>query len=506
MLFFVRLKKIFKIASLYSAFRFDNNYFFNMVPRLKHNTKIVATVGPASHSYESLLALAQSGVHIFRLNFSHGTHDGHKSVIESIQKLNREYDFHLGILADLQGPKLRIGKMENEEMNIKPGDVLTFTNEKCVGNLEKIYMSYEQFAEDVEPGEKVLVDDGKIVLEVLETNKKDNVKLKVLFGSVISSNKGVNLPDTKVSLPCLTEKDLADLDFILTQPVNWIALSFVRSADDIIDLRKRVEARHHEAKILAKIEKPEAVRRIKKIIKASNAIMISRGDLAVELPMEKLPGIQKEIINLCMQWARPVIVATQMMESMIHNTSPTRAEITDVANAILDGADALMLSAETAVGDHPPKVIEAMNKIIIEAEKTFSVKGRRPTPNSKSRTFLSDVICFNAAKTAVDVGAQAILGLTISGYTAFKISSYRPDCKIYIFSERSLMLGTMNLLWGVQCFEYKKYTTTDETFEDITNILKTQNLLKHGDLIVQTASMPIDRRLRTNMLKVCHVD
>ncbi|HMV24475.1 MAG TPA: pyruvate kinase, partial [Saprospiraceae bacterium] len=359
---------------------------------------------------------------------------------------------------------------------------------------------------DVEPGEKVLVDDGKIVLEVLETNKKDNVKLKVLFGSVISSNKGVNLPDTKVSLPCLTEKDLADLDFILTQPVNWIALSFVRSADDIIDLRKRVEARHHEAKILAKIEKPEAVRRIKKIIKASNAIMIARGDLAVELPMEKLPGIQKEIINLCMQWARPVIVATQMMESMIHNPSPTRAEITDVANAVLDGADALMLSAETAVGDHPPKVIEAMNKIIIEAEKTFSVKGRRPTPNSKSRTFLSDVICFNAAKTAVDVGAQAILGLTISGYTAFKISSYRPDCKIYIFSERSLMLGTMNLLWGVQCFEYKKYTTTDETFEDITNILKTQNLLKHGDLIVQTASMPIDRRLRTNMLKVCHVD
>ncbi len=477
-----------------------------MVPHLKHNTKIVATVGPACNTYETLLDLAQTGVHIFRLNFSHGSHADHQKVIDIIQQLNREYDFHLGVLADLQGPKLRIGKIENNELLIKPGDELTFVNENCIGTKERIYMSYPQFATDVQPGEKVLVDDGKIVLEVIETNGVDTVKLRVMFGNVLSSNKGVNLPDTKVSLPCLTEKDLIDLEFILTQPVNWIALSFVRSADDILDLKARIEAKNHEAKVLAKIEKPEAVKRIKKIIKASNAIMIARGDLAVEVPMEKLPGIQKQIINLCMQWARPVIVATQMMESMITNPSPTRAEITDVANAVLDGADALMLSGETSVGDHPAKVIEAMNKIIIEAEKSYELKDKRPLPSKKSRTFLSDVICFNAAKTAEEVGAKAILGMTSSGYTGFKVSSYRPNCKIYIFSEKEQMLGTMNLLWGVQCFEYKKYTTTDETFTDITNILKAQKLLNTGDLIIQTASMPIHHRYRTNMLKVCTVE
>lgn len=494
------------MSDLFCYFVSVKNTITHMVPYLKHNTKIVATVGPACNTYETLLELAQTGVHIFRLNFSHGSHADHQKVIDIIQQLNREYDFHLGILADLQGPKLRIGKIENNELLIRPGDELTFVNENCLGNMDKIYMSYPQFASDVQPGEKVLVDDGKIVLEVIDTNGTDRVKLKVLFGNVLSSNKGVNLPDTKVSLPCLTEKDLIDLDFILTQPVNWIALSFVRSASDILDLKARIEAKNHEAKVLAKIEKPEAVKRIKKIIKASNAIMIARGDLAVEVPMEKLPGIQKQIINLCMQWARPVIVATQMMESMIHNPSPTRAEITDVANAVLDGADALMLSGETSVGDHPAKVIEAMNKIICEAEKSYSLQDRRPSPTKKSRTFLSDVICFNAAKTAEEVGAKAILGLTSSGYTGFKVSSFRPNCKIYIFSEKSQMLGTMNLLWGVQCFEYTKYTTTDETFTDITNILKGQQLLESGDLIIQTASMPIHQRHRTNMLKVCTVE
>ena len=477
-----------------------------MLPKLLHNTKIVATVGPACNSYEKLLALAQTGVHIFRLNFSHGTHDDHLKVINNILQLNAEHDLHVGILADLQGPKLRVGIIKNNVLALEHGDILTFVNEPCEGTMEKIYMSYEQFASDVEPGEKVLVDDGKLVLEVIETNKKDTVRLKVLYGGILSSNKGVNLPDTNVSLPSLTEKDLVDLEFILTQPVNWIALSFVRSADDIKNLRKKVEAKNHEAKLIAKIEKPEAIKRIKKIIKASNAIMIARGDLAVEVPMEMLPGIQKDIINQCIQWARPVIVATQMMESMIHNPSPTRAEITDVANAVLDGADALMLSAETSVGDHPVTVIESMNKIITESEKHYALNERRPRPNKKSRTFLSDVICFNAAKTAEEVDAVALLGMTSSGYTAFKVSSYRPSCNIYIFSEKEQMLGTMNLLWGVQCFQYKKYTTTDETFDDITQILKDQHLLKVGDLIVQTASMPQHMRYRTNMLKVSHVE
>ena len=325
------------------------------------STKIVATIGPASSSYENLLALVKAGVNVFRLNFSHGTHSDHLKVINHIVYINEKYNLHVSTLADLQGPKLRVGQIENNFLSIEAGDILTFVNEKCVGTKEKIYMSYESFAEDVNVGERVLVDDGKLVFEVVETNGKDTVKLEAKFSGVLSSNKGVNLPNTKISLPSLTEKDRRDLDFILEQPsINWIALSFVRSPKDMKELRKIVESKNHKAKILAKIEKPEAIERIDKIIKASNAIMVARGDLGIEVSYERLPHLQKEIINKCMQWARPVIVATHMMESMIKQPIPTRAEITDVANAVLDGADAVMLSGETSVGDHPVKVVEAI--------------------------------------------------------------------------------------------------------------------------------------------------
>ena len=308
------------------------------------NTKVVATVGPASNSYSNLLDLVKAGVDVFRLNFSHGTHEDHLEVINHVTYINEKYNLHIGLLADLQGPKLRVGKIKDNALELKEGDVITLVNEKCIGTMEKIYMSYEQFPQDVQIGERVLVDDGKLVFEVVETNGKDTVRLKTLFGGVLSSNKGVNLPKTKISLPCLTEKDLADLDFILTQPVNWIALSFVRSPKDIKDLAKRIATKNHPAKIIAKIEKPEAVERIDKIIKHSNGIMVARGDLGIEVPMEQLPLIQKDIIAKCIQRARPVIVATQMMDSMITNPRPTRAEISDVANAVLDGADAVMLS------------------------------------------------------------------------------------------------------------------------------------------------------------------
>ena len=471
------------------------------------NTKIVATVGPASSSYSMLLELVKAGVDVFRLNFSHGNHEDHQEVINHINYINDKYGLHISILADLQGPKLRVGKIENNALELKPGDVLKFVNESCIGTMEKIYMSYEQFAQDVEVGERVLVDDGKLVLEVIETNKKDTVKLKVLFGGTLSSNKGVNLPNTKISLPSLTEKDEKDLNFILTLPsVNWIELSFVRWAKDIKDLRKRIDAKKHGAKIIAKIEKPEAVENIDKIIKASNAIMIARGDLGIETPMEKLPLIQKEIIDKCIQRARPVIVATQMMDSMITNPSPTRAEITDVANAVLDGTDAVMLSGETSVGKHPVKVVEAMNKIIDEAEKHYALQEKRPKPSSKSRTFLSDAVCFNAARTAEEINAKAIIGMTSSGYTAFKVSSFRPNNEIYMFSDRMHMLATLNLLWGVRCFYYDRFTSTDETIQDVTDILKSAKRIKKGDIIVNTGSMPLHRRHRTNMLKVTVVE
>lgn len=469
-------------------------------------TKIVATVGPASNSPENLLRLAKAGVNVFRLNFSHGTHQDHLEVIQSITLINEQNNTHIGILADLQGPKLRVGKMKGNGLPIKKGDILTFVNEPCEGTMEKIYMSYLRFPQDVKVGEKVLVDDGKLVLRVKSTNLKDEVKLEVEFGGVLSSNKGVNLPDTKISLPSLTEKDLIDLEFMLTQPINWIALSFVRSAKDIKDLRARVEAKGHQAKLIAKIEKPEALEKIDKIIKASNGIMVARGDLGVEVPMERLPGIQKRIIRKCIQRARPVIVATQMMDSMISSPSPTRAEITDVANAVLDGADAVMLSGETSVGAHPVVVVEAMNKIIEEAEKHYALSDRRPIPSAKSRTFLSDVVCFNAAKTAEEIKAKAIVGMTSSGYTAFKVSSYRPNCSIMIFSEHTYMLSTLNLVWGVKCFYYNKFTSTDETIRDVNEILKTAEVVNKGDLIVNTGSMPLHMRYRTNMLKVTLVD
>ncbi len=469
------------------------------------NTKIVATVGPASSSYTQLLELVKAGVDVFRLNFSHGSHQDHEQVINHVTYINDKYGLHTGILADLQGPKLRVGEIENNALELEEGDEITFINEPCVGTKEAIYMSYQEFPRDVKAGERVLVDDGKLVFEVIETNQKDKVRLKVVFGGTLSSNKGVNLPNTKISLPSLTKKDLRDLEFILTQPVNWIALSFVRSPKDIKDLRKRIDAANHPAKIISKIEKPEAVEKIEKIIKVSNGIMVARGDLGIEVPMEQLPLIQKRIVSMCIQRSRPVIVATQMMDSMITNPSPTRAEITDVANAVLDGADAVMLSGETSVGRHPVKVVEAMNKIIEEAEKEFALR-RRPEPSVKSRTFLSDVVCLNAARTAEDVKAKAIIGMTSSGYTAFKVSSFRPMTEIYIFSDRMHMLATLNLVWGVRCFYYDRFTTTDETILDVTEILKGAGRIKPGDVVVNTGSMPLHRRHRTNMMKVTVVE
>ncbi len=470
------------------------------------NTKIVATVGPASSDPEMLLKLAKEGVDVFRLNFSHGSHEEHKKTIEKIIKINEDHVFHVGILADLQGPKLRVGEMAGNGLPVNPGDIVTFVNEKCIGTKDKIYMSYSRFAQDVKVGEKVLIDDGKLEFEVVSSDKKSQVKLKCLFGGVLKSNKGVNLPNTKISLPSLTEKDKKDLEFILTQPVNWVALSFVRSSRDLKNLKKKIADHGHSAKVIAKIEKPEAIAKIDKIINATDAVMIARGDLGIEVPIERLPGLQKMIIEKCIQRAKPVIVATQMMDSMITNPTPTRAEVTDVANAVLDGVDAVMLSGETSVGVHPVKVVRAMNRIIAEAEKDYPYSEiKKPTADPKSETFLSDGICFNAGRIADEVGAKAILGITVSGYTAFKVSSYRPKAKIYIFSAYEPILDTLNLVWGVRGFYYDRFTSTDETINDVVNILKDKKRVKEGDILINTGSMPLKARLRTNMLKVTQV-
>ena len=473
---------------------------------MTQKTKIVATVGPACNTYDGLLALVKEGVDVFRLNFSHGSHEDHQKIIDHIIEINKKHDLPVGILADLQGPKIRIGKIENDSIEIAPGDILTFVSEECIGNKEKIYMSYTKFAEEVKAGDRILLDDGKIVLKVISSDQKSEVKLEVIHGHRLSSNKGVNLPDTEISLPCLTKKDLEDLRYILTQPVNWIALSFVRKPQDILDLKERIQHRNHPAKVIAKIEKPEALRNIFEIINVTDAIMIARGDLGVEVPIEKLPGIQKAIIKNCIQNGKPVIVATQMMESMITNPSPTRAEVTDVANAVLDGTDAVMLSGETSVGSHPALVVQSMVKIIQQAETHYEMLNKRAKPEFGHDTYLSDVVCIEAARIADTVNAKAITGLTVSGYTAFKMSSFRPKAGIYIFSDRMYMLNLLNLVWGVKCFHYSKFTTTDETIEDIIDILKKNKLVKKGDLIVNTGSMPLHKRLRTNMIKITEVE
>lgn len=469
-------------------------------------TKILATVGPASNNYSTLLNLAKAGVDAFRLNFSHGTHEDHLKVFEYINHINKKYGTNISVLADLQGPKLRVGEMENGKIPLKKGDILTFVNEPCIGTAERVYMSYEQFAQDVKVGEIVLVDDGTVQLLVKETNGVDTVKLEVLYGDYLASRKGVNLPQTKITLPSLTEKDLKDLEFIVKHNFNWIALSFVRSAEDITDLRKRIRAGNSYAKIIAKIEKPEAITNIDAIIEVTDGVMVARGDLGIEVPMQKLPMLQKMIVNKCIEQAKPVIVATQMMDSMIKNPTPTRAEIIDVANAVIDGADAVMLSGETAMGAHPVKVVEAMNDIIAEAEKMDSIYYRPLTPSEDSKSFLSDAICYNACRIARQIGATCIIGMTKSGYTGFMVSSYRPKQNIFIFSSDRYMLKTLNLVWGIRCFYYDKFTSTDDTIKDVKSRLIKDGYLRKGDIVVNTGSMPLHERKKTNMLKVSVIE
>ena len=469
-------------------------------------TKLVATIGPATSSKEILHQIIKEGVNVCRLNFSHGTHDDHLKVINTIDEINKENGLHISKLADLQGPKLRVGKMEDDSM-LEEGKEIVFTSKECVGNANKAYMNYQRFAQDVSVGDHILLDDGKLKLQVVSTNKKDEVVAKVIYGGVLKSNKGVNLPNTKISLPCLTEKDLIDLDFALDHGADWIGLSFVRSARDIIELRHLISNKKKKARIIAKVEKPEAVEDIDDIIREADAVMVARGDLGVEIPMEEVPIVQKMIVEKCLDNAKPVVIATQMMESMIENSAPTRAEVNDVANAVLDGADAVMLSGETSVGKYPIEVIKAMIKII--NQMAVHVPGRVHAADetiSDQERYITDSICFNASNLADKTNAKAIVTMTHSGYTAFKISSKRPKANIFVFSGNKELLSKLNLVWGVKTFFYDKMVSTDHTIADIKYILKKEGYVKEGDLIINTASMPIEENGKTNMLKLSHIE
>ncbi len=475
--------------------------------KVYHNrTKIVATLGPASTSKEVLLKMIKAGMDICRINFSHGKHEDLAKIIATIREINKKHNTHVGILADLQGPKIRVGEMTNNGVFLKKNQELVMTTKPCKGTHERLYISYQAFPKDVKVGEIILLDDGKLQFKVISTNKKDSVKVKVIYGGILSSNKGVNLPDTKVSIPSLTPKDLKDLDFILKQEVEWVGLSFVREAKDIIELKEIIKKRHSKTRVIAKIEKPEALKNLDDIIAVTDAVMVARGDLGVECPMEDLPIIQKQIVKKCMEHAKPVIIATQMMESMITNPRPTRAEVNDVANSVLDGADAVMLSGETSVGQYPVEVIKSMQQIIRKIESTAYPYMQMHAPNKKSSTYRSDSICYTACILAEHNSALGIVSMTHSGYTAFRISSHRPEALTFIFTSNKSLLCMLSLVWGVRGFYYNKFESTDQTMKEVNGILKHHKLVKKGDVVINTASTPIGRSGRTNTIKISEIE
>jgi pyruvate kinase len=469
-------------------------------------TKIVATLGPASSSKEILKEMFLEGLNVCRLNFSHGAYDDHANSIKIIRELNDELGLNVAILADLQGPKIRTNEMEANGVLLEVGNEIKIITDKVVGNAVRFSINYQKLPQDVSPGEKILLDDGKIMLEVITTNGKTEITCKIVQGGILSSKKGVNFPNTKISLPSLTEKDQLDLEFALDHEVDWIGLSFVRSARDIIELKHRIAARGAKAKVIAKIEKPEALDNIDDIIKESDGLMVARGDLGVEIPYQNVPLIQKMLISKCVRKAKPVIVATQMMESMITNMTPSRAEVNDVANAVLDGTDAVMLSGETSVGKYPVEVIRTMSNIIKEMETHEGIYNKEELPERGLERFISDSICFNACRLSQRVEAKAIITMSFSGYTAYKISSQRPNTSIFIFTSNRSILTQLNLLWGVRAFYYNKHISTDHTIADIKYIMKNEGFLQQGDLVINIASIPIEDLGGSNMLKLSYVD
>lgn len=470
--------------------------------KLCSQTKIVATLGPATESKEVLTQLIVEGVDVFRLNFSHSSQEVHLGFINLLKQLNEELGTHVSILADLQGPKLRVGEIENNHLELVEGEIITFVSEKCIGTKEKIYMSYKEFPHDVNNGEFILIDDGKLKLEIIDTNKIDTVKAKVIYGGPLSSKKGVNLPNTKVSLPSLTEEDISNANFALDNDVDWIALSFVRKAADIADLRKLIHSKGGHAGIIAKIEKPEALEEIDGILDLTDAVMVARGDLGVEIPFDEVPLIQKVLVQRCIERSIPVIIATQMMESMITNFRPTRAEANDVANAVLDSADALMLSGETSVGKYPIETINSMQKIIDYTETVGKPFNKQHSPREGSKTFIADSICYNASLLAQQIKANAIVVFTHSGYTAYRISSHRPEADIFAFTNNKKIIRKMSLAWGVRALYVDVYDKIDDAINESIRILIEKQLVKKSDIVIHVGSTPLNNLGTTNMLKV----
>lgn len=473
----------------------------------KKKTKIVATLGPACSSKEVIKQMIDAGVNVFRINFSHADYTDVKERIDIIRELNDEYGYTTAILADLQGPKLRVGVMK-EDVVVNPGDIITFqTAEDVPGTKERVYMNYLSFPQDVNPGERILLDDGKLIFEALETNGTTEVVCKVIQGGPLKSKKGVNLPQTKVSLPALTKKDIKDALFAISEKVDWIALSFVRTPKDLEELQDLIaQNSDHKIPIVAKIEKPEAVENIDKIVAFCDGLMVARGDLGVEIPAHEVPLIQKKLIHRAKTARIPVIVATQMMETMITSLTPTRAEVNDVANSVMDGTDAVMLSGETSVGNYPVEVIEKMTQIIEAVEDSPLIVVPQNPPHVRTKRFITKSICYHAATMANDIKAKAISTLTNSGYTAFQISAWRPKAHILVYTSNKRILTQLNLLWGVNAYYYDKFVSTDDTVEDINQMAKDRGYVKKGDMLINLAAMPVADKGMVNTLRVSEIE
>ena len=470
-------------------------------------TKIVATLGPSTSSRETIYQMMKSGVNVFRINFSHAQYQTAKQQVKIIREINEKECWNVAILADLQGPKLRIGNVQ-EGKKIHKGDHIKFTNQEDANGNDQIYMSYTNFSNDVCVGELIMIDDGKLLLRVKSTNQKDMVMAEVIQGGELKSRKGVNLPNTKISLPALTEKDKKDALFAIDLQVDWIALSFVRAKEDLQEIKQFIkEHSKYDIPVISKIEKPEAIKRIDQIIEHSDGLMVARGDLGVEMPREKLPLIQKMLVRKAKTARKPIIIATQLLESMIELLTPTRAEVNDVANSVIDGADALMLSGETSVGKNPVEVVQMMTTIIkdVELHEGIEIPDHKPDIKEKNR-YITNVICYDSAQIAKQINAKAIITLTHSGYTAFQLSSHRPFCHTLVFTDNIKILRILNLLWGVYAFYYDQWLSTDKTIQIINEMAKGVGIIESGDFVINLSSMPVEEKGKVNTIRITEIE
>ena len=467
---------------------------------VNNRTKIIATIGPSSSDYQTLTEMVIKGVDVVRLNFSHGSHKDHKKVISNVRKISDELGVPITILQDLQGPKIRVGKLEKEQIVLKDGNNLSVTSKNIIGNQDSICIDNNVIG-DIKIGEKILIDDGKIELKVVSKEDKQ-LEATVVRGGVLLERKGVNLPESDIKLSSVTEKDINDLNFGLKNDVDWIALSFVRSAKDILELKNLIKNNGYSTKVIAKIEKPQAIKNIDDIITESDGLMVARGDLGVEVPMETVPIIQKKIVDKCNLACKPVIIATQMLESMITSKTPTRAESNDVANAVLDGTDAVMLSAESATGKYPLLAVESMSRIINSVEKTSNMIYYKFEKFKKLRNKLSESLITTACRLSKQINAKAIVTMTKSGYSAFRVSGSRPKARIYIVTNEKKIGNEVNLVWGIRSIYYNKTENIDSTLENIEKILLDNKHLDKGDKYIITSSMPTHWKGHTNMMKL----